>query len=138
MNKGLLKIKEKFKKNNKKNVENLVFFLVVLIITIIIINTIWKKDTNNNQTNTVDKDQVLANTKSSSNDSSQDDESNNEIQSKLEDILSKISGVGKVKVLLTYSQTSTKMPIYNEENSENNTEESDTSRWNQKGYSNRY
>ena len=43
----------------------------------------------------------------------------------LESILSNISGVGKVKVMLTYSQTSQTIPLYNQNSSEKNTEETD-------------
>ena len=44
----------------------------------------------------------------------------------MEEILSKISGVGKVKVMITYAETSKVMPVYNEENTEENTEETDS------------
>ena len=44
----------------------------------------------------------------------------------LEEILSKIKGVGKVKVMITYSETSKIQPVYNEENTEENTEETDS------------
>ena len=45
---------------------------------------------------------------------------------KLENILSKINGVGKVKVYITYSQTSQIIPIYNEDISQKDTQEEDT------------
>lgn len=44
----------------------------------------------------------------------------------LEDILSKINGVGKVKVYITYSQTSQIIPMYNEDISQKDTQEADT------------
>ena len=46
--------------------------------------------------------------------------------SDLESILSKINGVGKVKVMVTYSETSKVVPVYNEESTEENTEETDS------------
>ena len=46
---------------------------------------------------------------------------------KLENILTKINGVGKVSVLLTYSESSTVVPIYNISQSTSTTEEKDTS-----------
>ena len=48
------------------------------------------------------------------------------LEENLEDILSKIAGVGKVKVLVTYSETSEVVAMYNEKNTSNNTEETDT------------
>ena len=51
-----------------------------------------------------------------------------ELEKNLEEILSKISGVGEVKVLITYSQTSQTMALYNEDSTQSNTEEED-SRW---------
>ena len=45
---------------------------------------------------------------------------------KLANILSNIAGVGKVKVLLTYSETSTYVPIYNENLKASNTTETDS------------
>ena len=46
----------------------------------------------------------------------------------LEEILGKIEGVGKVKVFITYAQTSQSVPMYNEDTSQKDTEEKDTSR----------
>ena len=46
-------------------------------------------------------------------DTSTDNVENN-LEKQLENILSKIKGVGEVKVLLTYSETSAIYPIYNE------------------------
>ena len=50
----------------------------------------------------------------------------NTMETKLADILSNINGVGNVKVMLTYAETSKTMPVYNEESSEENTEETDS------------
>ena len=117
-------IAKKTEGNNKKNIENLVVFLVLLIITIIAINTIWgneKEETKKEDTNTSYK-QLAENL----------DNSNNEelleynLEQNLEDILSNISGVGKVKVLVTYSETSQVVAMYNETYTSSNTEETDT------------
>ena len=43
-----------------------------------------------------------------------------------EDILETIEGVGKVKVLINYSETSTTVAMYNETKTESTTEEKDT------------
>ena len=54
---------------------------------------------------------------------------NNEydLQTQLEDILSKMNGIGKVDVLITYSQTSTVVPMYSQTESTSITEETDSS-----------
>ena len=44
----------------------------------------------------------------------------------LEEILSNIRGVGNVKVMITYAETSKTVPVYNEESTEENTEETDS------------
>lgn len=122
-------LKELFKKktegNNKKNIENLVVFLIILIITIIAINTIWgdkektKPEINNSYKELADNidNKINSNNK-------EFNEYN--LEENLEKILGKISGVGKVQVLITYSQTSQVVAMYNEKNTSSNTEETDT------------
>lgn len=120
------KLKEMFsfkeEGNNKKKIENLVVFVIILIITIIIINTIWKEDEKISE-NTQNSDKVLAKTESTR---VKNNEETNELETKLENILQNIEGVGKVKVLLTYSQSSATIAMYNEDNSTSDTEETDT------------
>ena len=53
-------------------------------------------------------------------------ENKDSLISNLEEILSKINGVGAVKVMITYSETSKIIPVYNEESTEESTEEKDT------------
>jgi len=105
----------------KKNIENMVVFLIILIITIIIINTIIKDD--EDIINKNDENIKLAET------TRINDNTNNQldISKDLENILSKITGAGEVKVLLTYSETSQIVPVYNENINESITEETDTS-----------
>lgn len=110
--------------NNKKNIENLVVFLVLLIITVIAINTIWgtdKEETKSKDTNTAYKQ--LADSLDSSNNKELEEYN---LEEELEDILSKIAGVGKVQVLITYSETSEVVAMYNETYTSSNTEETDT------------
>lgn len=111
---------------NKKKIENLVVFLIILIITIIVINVIWSGDSkkSNEQEFTSDKNKKLASSVEEIQTNS-DTVTEDETVKKLEEILSKINGVGKVKVMLTYSQTSQTIPLYNQDSSEKNTEESD-------------
>jgi stage III sporulation protein AG len=128
---SIKKFKESISKqkeqNNKKNIENLVVFLILLIITIIAINTIWggkKEETNQENGNTSYK--KLAENINNSIDSNNSQLNEYNLEENLEDILSKIAGVGKVKVLVTYSETSEVVAMYNEKNTLNNTEETDT------------
>ena len=120
------KLKEMFsfkaEGNNKKKIENLVVFVIILIITIIVINTIWNADEKKSEVIQI-SDKVLAKTESIQ---EENNEETNELETKLEDILQNIEGVGKVKVLLTYSESSTTIAMYNEDNSKSDTEETDT------------
>jgi stage III sporulation protein AG len=48
-----------------------------------------------------------------------------DLEEKLKNILSKMNGVGKVEVLLTYSETSSVVPLYNESTTSSTTTDSD-------------
>ena len=121
------KLKEMFsfktEGNNKKKIENLVVFVIILIITIIIINMIWNKDDKIAE-NTEDSDKVLAKTENIK--TVGNNTYTNQLETRLENILQNIEGVGKVKVLLTYSESSTTVAMYNEDNTESDTEETDS------------
>lgn len=109
--------------NNKKKIENLVVFVIILIITIIVINMILKDDKKEGNTETNSIGKTLAQTDEENYVSTTD-----ELEKNLEAILSKIDGVGKANVLITYSQSSETIAMYNEDNTKSDTEESD-SRW---------
>jgi len=110
-------IQNKEGESNKKKIENLVAFLIILIITIIVINVVWNGEENKEEI-VSDKNKKLA----LETDSKTEE---NSIKENLEDILSKINGVGKVKVMITYAKTSETIPLYNEDYSEKSTEETD-------------
>ena len=118
------KLKKMFSKNdgnNKKKIENILVFIVILAITIVAINYIWNGDKWSQSGNSVpdaENDNTVVQVSS--------DVNYDENEEKLANILSNISGVGKVKVLLTYSQTSTYVPIYNENVKSSNTTETDS------------
>ncbi len=121
MFKNFLKINEENQdgKNKKRQIENIVVFIIILIITVIIINNMWntdKKESNDNGSNSSGK--VLAQT--SSNSTEQDN-----LERKLEDILESINGVGRVKVLIKYAESSTVVAMYNETTSESSSKETD-------------
>lgn len=115
-------VKKKVQGSNKKNIENLVVFLILLIITIIAINVIWNKEEEEKE-NTANYKILAENTINSSNIS---EDMEYDLEDKLADILSKMTGVGKVKVLITYSQTSSIVPMYSQSESTNVTEETDS------------
>ena len=110
--------------NNKKKIENLVFFVILLIATIVMINYLWngKKSSNKTLTNTAGKQ--LAMTDNSSSASIKDSEN---LEQKLESILSQIQGVGEVQVFINYSESSETVAMYNENTKTSTTEEVDTS-----------
>lgn len=113
--------------NNKKKIESLVFFVVLLIITIVIINLIWNgnKKTSQEENNTSSK-QLAMNIDEANKLDSNNTQSDN-LAEQLESILSKIQGVGEVKVFVNYSETSEVVAMYNETTKTSNTEENDTS-----------
>ncbi len=115
-------VEKQKEKGNKKNIENLFVFLLILIITVIAINTILKDDNKHEISNETTTEKMLAST-----DNEEIIEDNDvNLEKKLENILSKIDGVGKVKVLITYSETSEVVAMYNENQKESMTEETDT------------
>lgn len=111
------KLKKMFQDKNRK-IENLVAFLIILIITLVIINNIIKEDDKKEKKDYAGAELANANEVESG---------ATDLEKRLETILSQIEGVGKVSVLLTYSESSTVVPLYNENTSKSVTEETDTS-----------
>ena len=110
------KLKKMWKNKNKK-MENLVAFLVILVITLIILNKIIKGDSKKEPKNYSNAE--LASTNA-------EDAMATDLETRLEKILAKIDGVGQVSVLITYSESSTIVPLYNENSKKSVTEETDT------------
>lgn len=108
------------KKDSKKKAENIIFFVVVLIVTLIIINTIWSKDKKTNEN--TNKNEILQE-KAFANNQTQ----KQELEEKLENILSTIKGVGKVSVFVNYSESSSVVAMYDESTTTSTTEEGDSS-----------
>ena len=114
---------EKFKKifeNKEKRIENLISLLIILVITLIVINKIMDGDEKENLEikNEVGVEFAKENVEYNS---------STDLEKRLENILSKISGVGDVSVLLTYKETQALVPIYNINSSISTVEEKDTS-----------
>ena len=83
-------IKKNQELNRKKTIENLVVFVIILIIVLLSINVIWNKDKKEDNKSTIDENKKLATIEENSKDD------NSLTSEKLENILSKINGVGKV------------------------------------------
>ena len=111
-------------KNQKKKIENLMFFIIILIVTIIAINLIWN-DNNKEKETQNDETKKLAITQKSSNNETIEASSSNDLEEKLEKILSTIQGVGEVHVFINYSESSEVIPMYNENSKTSTTEETD-------------
>lgn len=112
------KLKKIFE-NKEKRIENLISLLIILVITLIVINKILDSDKKENFKiqNEVGVEFAKEESKNISTD----------LEKRLENILSKISGVGNVSVLLTYKESQALVPVYNINSSISTVEEKDTS-----------
>lgn len=110
----MLDLIEKLKSggNQKKIVENLVIFLILLVIVMVVINTLFTSDKENEDTVSV------VNTKEITS-------STDELEVKLENILSKIEGAGKVDVMISYLSGIEQVPMYDLKENLTVTEEKD-------------
>lgn len=115
--------------NNKKKIENLVFFVVLLIVTIVIINLIWNgnKQAEKQENNTTSKQLATTSQNAIKTGNKMDNEATDTLTEQLEAILTRIQGVGEVKVFVNYSESSEVVAMYNETSKTSNTEENDTS-----------
>lgn len=106
---------------NKKIIENLVLFLVLFIIVIVVINTLVEPNTKTVQSESeiYSKENYIAKTEMS-------------LEEKLEEILSLISGAGKVNVLITYFNGIEQVPMYDTKQNTTTIQESDKEGGNRK------
>ena len=126
------KLKNYFKKqdeeqegNDKRKIENIIFFIILLVVTIVIINTIWNGNKQTiKQENSINTKQLAYKEQNNENIETTGSE---ELEKKLENILSKIEGVGNVNVCINYSESSEVVAMYNENSKVSTTEETDTS-----------
>jgi stage III sporulation protein AG len=117
-------------KDKNRKTENLIFLVILLVIFLISIKYIFdgnsneKKSSNSNSTSS----NSSINSSSSTIDTSKNFSSTTELENKLSNILSQISGISEVSVVLTYSKDTTTIPIYNtkeqEKSGETTTEKS--------------
>lgn len=97
------KLLEKF--NNKKMIENLVIFLILAVIVMIVINTLFDGNKGNKNMGT----NAIISTNGGS--SAKKDGYEDDLEQKLESILSKINGAGKVSVMISYANEVLKTPM---------------------------
>lgn len=116
--------------NDKRKIENLVIFIIILIVTILIINSIWNPKKEESKVQNINKTLAKENNENILNNNVT--KTDNDLEIRLSQILQQIKGVGNVSVMITYSETSKKVPIYNEDNKNSNTEESDSGGGNRK------
>ena len=112
------KIKKMFE-NKEKRIENLISLLIILVITLIIINKILDDGEEENVDYKNEVGVELA--------EKEPEVISTDLEKRLENILSKISGVGEVSVLITYKESGSIVPIYNINSSISTVEEKDTS-----------
>lgn len=115
------KISKLFK---NRTIENLTFFIIILVVTLVLVKYIFSGDKSEKQSSNYNNAELVY-----SNDILQEQETvsyKDDLKSELINILKKINGVGEVDVLITYSETSKLVPVYNENSSESKTSEEDT------------
>lgn len=118
------KLKEKLEKNGEnKKIENLIVFVIILIVTIVIINTIWNGSDNKDKKESED---VSGYKRIAIEDNNTETNESDDLEKKLEQILSKMEGVGKVSVMITYSQGSEIVPMQNETSKSSKINETDS------------
>ena len=110
----------------KRKIENLVFLIVILIITIVAINLIWNDEKSDKQ-DVIDDGKRLANQDNTISTNNIQSETTSNLETNLENILSRIQGVGEVHVFVNYSESSEVVAMYNENSQTSTTEETDTS-----------
>lgn len=94
-------------KDKEKRTQNLILLVILLVILLISINLIFDKNSNN-ESNITKKAESDESVSSVSNNIDQTD-----LEKKLENILSQISGISDVSVVLTYSQDTKQNVVYN-------------------------
>ena len=119
-------VKDEKKVDNKKIIESIFFLIIILVITVIAINSILNnnKDSNNDLKNISNKKLASDNNEINK---VEDTYNKSDLEKNLEEILASMNGVGKTKVFINYSESSTVEAMYNETTKESSTEETDNS-----------
>lgn len=120
-------------KDKKKRKSNLIFLLILMVVLLISFNYIFSDNKTNLLSSNNNKDSIQ--NKEESINETNTDISNNDLEVKLESILSKISGVSDVSVVLSYSKEKSSNVVYNtkETKNENNTSSEKEVAYNENG-----
>lgn len=116
------KIKELFEKyrkgeiTEKKKIENMIYILIMLVILVIGINQIWFVE---NNTKDEEKQEVV-------NSNLDEIEPADDLEVRLKNILEKVNGISNVSVLINYIETKQIQPLYDTNEKETTTTETDT------------
>ena len=109
MNKYIESIKNMFAKDkdNKTKTQNLIFIVILLVFTLIVINSVFSNDSS-----PINSDNAQNEKKNLDNSNKTKSTNYNDIEGKLKDTLSSISGVSDVSVMITYSSENKRIPVY--------------------------
>lgn len=103
-------------KDKNKRVENLIFLVILLVILLVAVNYIFnteKISSKNNDTSNNTSNNNNINSNSNTQNLSNVSNIQSELEVKLSNILSQISGISEVSVVITYSKDATTTPVYN-------------------------
>ena len=105
------KLLDKFNLTSKKGIENLVIFLVLVIIVMVVINSLFLEE----------NEEVMPTLNNVKTETTSD-----LLESKLKNILSSINGIGNVEVMVSYTNSLEKVPLYDTKEITTITEEIDS------------
>ncbi|MCX8074928.1 MAG: hypothetical protein N2749_05015 [Clostridia bacterium] len=109
-------------KSKDKKVENLIFILILLVILLVAIGYIFSNTNKPNNTNTNLLGSSDSNKTSGNQNINSSGDPKDEMEKKLGNILSQISGISDVSVMITYSKDSKQTPVFNTKESQKNGE----------------
>lgn len=110
-----------------KKIESLIIYIIIFSVTLIAVKNIFSSNKHIN-INTNENKSRIEETQLVYSDKTEDVvDVKHEFENSLKRILSNLEGVGKVEVMVTYSETQKTVPIYNENEKTNKTEETDSS-----------
>ncbi len=119
----LEKIKEFFNpKNQKKNASSLIVLLLVGAIVLLLSNYFLTENDNTSKLSSTGND--ISSNEGYTSDFTEEDYTSN-MEKRLEEILKKIKGVGEVDVMITFDDTSEKIPVFNTNQTIEKTDEKD-------------
>mgnify|MGYP004521614069 CR=1 FL=1 len=102
-------------KNKEKRTENIILLIVLLVIILVASNFIFSDTKNEKSSNSTSSNSNINNSEDAG---GTQEIIKSDLESKLSNILSEISGISEVSVVVTYSQDTKNNPIYNTKEAE--------------------